>query len=49
MLAAENKVWYLHRSRLFERIGADAVENCEHLFTQTTNQSRRARRKDFVE
>lgn len=32
--ALENKVWYLKRSKLFERAGDDTVSNCEHLFTQ---------------
>jgi CRP/FNR family transcriptional regulator len=32
--AGENKVWYLKRSKLFERAGDDVVRNCEHLFTQ---------------
>lgn len=35
MLAAENKVWFLKRSRLFERATSETVANCEHLFTQT--------------
>jgi CRP/FNR family transcriptional regulator, cyclic AMP receptor protein len=35
MTTLENKVWYLKKSRLFERVGDDAVANCEHLFTQT--------------
>jgi CRP/FNR family transcriptional regulator len=30
----ENKVWYLKRSRLFDRAGEETVRNCEHLFTQ---------------
>ena len=34
MAPAENKVWYLKRSRLFERATDEAVANCEHLFTQ---------------
>lgn len=34
MTAIENKVWYLKKSRLFERVGDDAIANCEHLFTQ---------------
>jgi CRP/FNR family cyclic AMP-dependent transcriptional regulator len=34
MTAIENKVWYLKKSRLFERVGEDAIEHCEHLFTQ---------------
>jgi CRP/FNR family transcriptional regulator, cyclic AMP receptor protein len=34
MTAIENKVWYLKKSRLFERVGDDAIGNCEHLFTQ---------------
>ncbi len=32
--AAENKVWFLKRSKLFERAGEDTVRNCEHLFSQ---------------
>jgi CRP/FNR family transcriptional regulator, cyclic AMP receptor protein len=36
MKTAENKIWYLKQSRLFERVGADAIEHCEHLFTQIT-------------
>ncbi len=31
---AENKVWYLKRSKLFERADDDVVRNAEHLFTQ---------------
>jgi CRP/FNR family transcriptional regulator, cyclic AMP receptor protein len=34
MTATENKIWYLKKSRLFERVNDDAIENCEHLFTQ---------------
>lgn len=34
MLKSENKVWYLKRSRLFERAGDEAVSGNEHLFTQ---------------
>ena len=34
MTAIQNKVWYLKKSRLFQRLGDDAVANCEHLFTQ---------------
>ncbi|HTJ24671.1 MAG TPA: Crp/Fnr family transcriptional regulator [Candidatus Limnocylindria bacterium] len=34
MTALENKVWYLKKSRLFDRVGDDAVANCEHIFTQ---------------
>jgi hypothetical protein len=34
MTTLENKVWYLKKSRPFERVGDDAVANCEHLFTQ---------------
>jgi CRP/FNR family transcriptional regulator len=34
MTAVENKVWYLKKSRLFERVGDETVANCEHLFTQ---------------
>jgi len=30
----ENKVWYLKRSRLFERASDDAIAGYEHLFTQ---------------
>ena len=35
MRSAENKVWYLRRSRLFERAGDETVANYEYLFTQT--------------
>lgn len=35
MVAAENKVWFLKRSRLFERATSETVANSEHLFTQT--------------
>jgi CRP/FNR family transcriptional regulator len=35
MTPPENKVWYLKKSRLFDGINAEAVENCEHYFTQT--------------
>jgi CRP/FNR family transcriptional regulator len=34
MTTLENKVWYLKKSRLFERVGEEAVAKCEHLFTQ---------------
>lgn len=34
MTPTENKVWYLKKSRLFERVTEDAVANSEHLFTQ---------------
>ena len=30
----ENKLWYLKRSRLFERASEDTVSNCEHFFVQ---------------
>jgi CRP-like cAMP-binding protein len=40
MVAVENKVWYLKKSRLFERVGDDAVANCEHLFTQVPYRKR---------
>jgi len=36
MLKSENKVWYLKRSRLFERAGDEAIAGYEHLFTQVT-------------
>jgi CRP/FNR family transcriptional regulator, cyclic AMP receptor protein len=32
----ENKLWYLKRSKLFERASDDTVANCEHLFVQKT-------------
>jgi CRP/FNR family transcriptional regulator len=32
----ENKLWYLKRSRLFERATEDTVSNCEHFFVQKT-------------
>ena len=32
--ASENKVWYLKRSRLFERATDETIANCEHLFVQ---------------
>jgi CRP/FNR family transcriptional regulator len=31
---AENKVWYLKRSRLFDRASDETIANCEHLFVQ---------------
>ena len=31
---ADNKVWYLKRSRLFSEAGDDVVRECEHYFTQ---------------
>lgn len=34
MITAESKLWYLKRSRLFERATHEAVANHEHLFTQ---------------
>jgi CRP/FNR family cyclic AMP-dependent transcriptional regulator len=36
METIENKVWYLKRSRLFERATDDAIAGYEHLFTQIT-------------
>jgi CRP/FNR family cyclic AMP-dependent transcriptional regulator len=36
MVTTENKVWYLKRSRLFERATEDAIAGYEHLFTQIT-------------
>jgi CRP/FNR family transcriptional regulator len=36
MVTIENKVWYLKRSRLFERATDDAIAGYEHLFTQIT-------------
>jgi CRP/FNR family cyclic AMP-dependent transcriptional regulator len=30
----ENKLWYLRKSRLFERLSDDVVTSCEHLFIQ---------------
>jgi CRP/FNR family transcriptional regulator len=33
MERAENKVWYLRRSRLFERVSDDVLDGCSHLFT----------------
>ena len=33
--AAENTVWYLKRSRLFDRISDEVVEGCSHLFVRT--------------
>lgn len=30
----ENKLWYLKRSKLFERASDETVANCEHLFVQ---------------
>lgn len=32
---AENKVWYLKHSRLFERATDETISNCEQLFVQT--------------
>ena len=32
--ASENKVWYLKRSRLFERASDETIAHCEHLFVQ---------------
>lgn len=32
---AENKVWYLQHSRLFERATDETISNCEQLFVQT--------------
>ncbi|HTW86283.1 MAG TPA: Crp/Fnr family transcriptional regulator [Candidatus Sulfotelmatobacter sp.] len=32
-MVRENKVWYLRRSRLFERVGEDVLSGCNHLFT----------------
>lgn len=32
---AENKVWYLKHSRLFERATDETISNCEKLFVQT--------------
>ena len=40
MTAIENKIWYLKKSRLFERVSDDAIENCEHLFTQVPYRKR---------
>lgn len=40
MTASENKVWYLKKSRLFERTGDEAIANCEHLFTQVPYRKR---------
>jgi CRP/FNR family transcriptional regulator len=34
MNPAENKVWYLKKSRLFNRATDDVVRECEHFFTQ---------------
>jgi len=31
----ENKVWYLRRNRLFERVGEDVLHGCLHFFTVT--------------
>jgi len=36
MATIENKVWYLKRSRLFERATDDTIAGYEHLFTQIT-------------
>lgn len=36
MVTIENKVWYLKRSRLFERATDDAIAGYEHLFMQIT-------------
>lgn len=32
--ASENKVWYLKRSRLFDRASEETIANCEQLFVQ---------------
>ncbi len=40
MIASENKVWYLKRSRLFQRSGDEAVAGYEHLFTQVSYRKR---------
>ncbi len=40
MVAVENKVWYLKRSRLFERATSETVAHCEHLFTQMIYRNR---------
>ena len=42
MVTTENKVWYLKRSRLFERATDDAIAGYEHLFTQITYPKRTA-------
>jgi len=34
MMQRENKVWYLKKSRLFDRATDDVVKNAEHIFTQ---------------
>jgi CRP/FNR family cyclic AMP-dependent transcriptional regulator len=40
MQVTENKVWYLKRSRLFDRASDEAVAGYEHLFTQITYRKR---------
>ncbi len=30
----QNKIWYLKRSRLFDRASLETIEQCEHLFVQ---------------
>jgi CRP/FNR family transcriptional regulator len=40
MLVSENKVWYLKRSRLFERASDEAIAGYEHIFTQVTYRKR---------
>ncbi len=40
MLKSENKVWYLKRSRLFDRAGDEAIAGYEHLFTQVAYRKR---------
>jgi CRP/FNR family transcriptional regulator len=34
VVQADNKIWYLKQSRLFERASDETVLDCEHLFTQ---------------
>jgi len=39
-MVSENRIWYLRRSRLFERAGDETIANCEHLFSQKLYRAR---------